>query len=361
MLESPEGRDTSKKKATAIHLSRIRNAFEVQTTLRARVNALLSTDVPTNAPLMSIGLDSIAAVEFTNAVSDELGMSVSAIVLFDHPTLDSIASYLAAELELGTVEEAGLTTIKDDASSAVPGSTQASKQIEICIATACFWMAGSTSSDSALRQLVTRARATPSNIPLARWEASGDSVNASAAYGSFLHIEGLTLDGGAFGISALEARSMDPQQSLVLHVGYAALVCGRDSKNVRDGLVYSNVGVFVGVEPSGLGVQEAASVFSASGGAASITSGRLSYALGLVGPCYTMDTACSSALAALHVCSTATLREECERSVSVGTKVLSEAANYGTSIAGMTSPLGRCHTFDGRADGYCRGEGCGAF
>jgi acyl transferase domain-containing protein len=27
----------------------------------------------------------------------------------------------------------------------------------------------------------------------------------------------------------------------------------------------------------------------------------------------------------------------------------------------MLSALGRCHTFDRRADGYCRGEGCGAF
>ena len=31
------------------------------------------------------------------------------------------------------------------------------------------------------------------------------------------------------------------------------------------------------------------------------------------------------------------------------------------SVAGMLSNLGRCHTFDKRADGYCRGEGCGAF
>ena len=154
---------------------------------------------------------------------------------------------------------------------------------------------------------------------------------------------------------------MDPQQSFVLHAGYAALVCGENNaQGVRDDLVYSSVGVFVGVEPSGR-IQEAANVFSATGSAASITSGRFSYALGLVGPCYTIDTACSSALAALHVCRTTLLRVECDRCVSVGTKALSEAANYGTSVAGMTSPLGRCHTFDGRADGYCRGEGCGAF
>ena len=44
-----------------------------------------------------------------------------------------------------------------------------------------------------------------------------------------------------------------------------------------------------------------------------------------------------------------------------GTKVLSEAGNIATSSAGMTSFHGRCHTFDKRADGYSRGEGCSAF
>ena len=54
----------------------------------------------------------------------------------------------------------------------------------------------------------------------------------AAAYGSFLNAEGLVLDNGAFGISALEARSMDPQQSFVLHVGYAVLVRGQESDGI---------------------------------------------------------------------------------------------------------------------------------
>ena len=58
------------------------------------MSALLGTEVSASAPLMSAGLDSIAASEFAHVVSDKVGTKVSAIVLFDHPTLDSIASYL---------------------------------------------------------------------------------------------------------------------------------------------------------------------------------------------------------------------------------------------------------------------------
>ena len=239
-------------------------------------------------------------------------------------------------------------------------------QARISIAAMRFQLAGPTRSESCgLRRLVTRGDATSSGIPTARWSSTvaGDAVAASR-YGSFVSVEDLELDSRAFGISAAEAESMDPQQVFVLHVGYGALVSGAgrgEAEQVREGLVYSEVGVFVGVEPSGLVMRARTNVFSASGGAASITSGRLSYALGLVGPCYTIDTACSSALAALHACAGALRGGECESSVGVGTKVLSEGANYGTAVAGMTSERGRCHTFDGRADGYSRGEGCAAF
>jgi len=80
---------------------------------------------------------------------------------------------------------------------------------------------------------------------------------------------------------------------------------------------------------------------------------------GLIGPCISLDTACSSALVAFHGGVLALQNKECFVTVTGGVSVLTESASEAIANAGMMSPLGRCHTFDRRADGYCRSEGCG--
>ena len=90
-------------------------------------------------------------------------------------------------------------------------------------------------------------------------------------------------------------------------------------------------------------------------------SGRVSYSLGLTGPCLTLDTACSSSLVALHSGVSAVKLVECPRAAVTGVGMLALEVTIAFAAAGMLSELGRSHTFDHRADGYCRGEGCGAF
>ena len=118
--------------------------------------------------------------------------------------------------------------------------------------------------------------------------------------------EQLLFDHAAFGISALEAKSMDPQQASLLSVGYSTLHQSYGMQNASTAsqvtLSHSNIGVVAGVQASGHQGVDKPNAFSATGTSTSITAGRLSYALGLVGPCYSVDTACSSALAALHIC-----------------------------------------------------------
>ena len=75
-----------------------------------------------------------------------------------------------------------------------------------------------------------------------------------------------------------------------------------------------------------------------------------------------MDTACSSSLVATHVSKQALEMHECSAALAEGVNVmLSPAASWSCAVAGMTSPRGRCFTFDESADGYLRSEAVGCF
>ena len=66
---------------------------------------------------------------------------------------------------------------------------------------------------------------------------------SSASFGAFLHdVE--SFDAKFFGVSPAQARLMDPQQRMLLSVGYEALVCAGYTKPTLKGL---NCGVFTGM------------------------------------------------------------------------------------------------------------------
>ena len=44
---------------------------------------------------MSAGIDSLAATELTTLLTDRLGTELEPTVLFDHPTIDSLANFVA--------------------------------------------------------------------------------------------------------------------------------------------------------------------------------------------------------------------------------------------------------------------------
>jgi acyl transferase domain-containing protein len=92
----------------------------------------------------------------------------------------------------------------------------------------------------------------------------------------------------------------------------------------------------------------------------SVAAGRLSYVLGLQGPCVAVDTACSSSLVAVSQACDSLQAGKCDLAVAGGVNViLSPELSINFSKARMLSADGRCKTFDAAADGYGRGEGCG--
>ncbi len=185
---------------------------------------------------------------------------------------------------------------------------------------------------------------------------------AYARHGAFLpNID--EFDARLFEITPREAAAMDPQQRLLLEVGWEAL---EDAGIRPDGLEGSRTGVFVGIvnnDYSQLSLEAGSDQlgpYYASGVAHSIASGRLSYVLGLKGPCASIDTACSSSLLAVHLACQSLRRGESSLAMAAGVNViLVPETSIALSKFRMLAVDGRCKTFDARADGYVRGEGCG--
>lgn len=60
----------------------------------AAARTLLGTDIAAEVPLMSAGLDSIGATEFTRVLGESVGVALPSTLLFDHPTIESVAHFV---------------------------------------------------------------------------------------------------------------------------------------------------------------------------------------------------------------------------------------------------------------------------
>lgn len=203
-------------------------------------------------------------------------------------------------------------------------------------------------------------------MPEDRWEVDAfyhpDPKRPSKMYtraGGFL--ENIDLfDAAFFGVSPREATRMDPQQRLLLEMAWEAL---EDAGEPVEAIAGRNVGVFVGVSTTDYSrIQEqtpdSANAYTNVGGAVSIVSNRISYFLDLHGPSMSIDTACSSALVAVHQACQSIWRGEASSCLVGGINmVLWPHLTVGFCKAGMLSPGNHCRPFDDQGDGYARSEG----
>ena len=219
-------------------------------------------------------------------------------------------------------------------------------------------------------KLLEEGREGVCDVPADRWnvdrfyDAEPGLVGKSVARrGGF--VEGIDqFDPQFFGISPREAPYIDPQQRLLLETAWEAI---EDAGLVLDFEKGTDIGVFVGISHNDYqSIQHTAtdragiSAHTPTGSAHSIAANRISYSLNLTGPSIALDTACSSALTAVHVACEHILAGHCRTAMAGGVTVMITPDGFiGFSQAGMLSPEGKCKAFDASANGFVRGEGAG--
>ncbi|KAJ7160342.1 putative polyketide synthase [Mycena filopes] len=227
--------------------------------------------------------------------------------------------------------------------------------------------------------LLENGRSTVEEIPAHRFKVEDyHGANAKSAkrqmkahHGNFLApAEASGFDHAFFGVSPREARSMDPQQRVLLQCAYGALEdagwvpASTEEGNGKEAGEGNRVGVYVGAATGDWvhNLREEVDVYYSTGTLRAFLSGRISYALRLGGPSMVVDTACSSSSVALYLGARALQSGDCDAALVGGVNIISGPDMYlGLDRGHFLSPTGQCKPFDAAADGYARAEGAGIF
>src|SRR5579883_41447 len=328
----------------------------------AKLLKIESSNINVTSSLSEIGFDSLAFKEFAAALENHYAIELNPAVFFTHNTVQLLTQYLLDNFsekmgqlpqENTVIEEREFIQEQNEPIAIIgmqaylPDSRNVTE----------FWE-HLAAGDDLIKE-----------IPTERWDwhknygdAKQDTSKTNSKWGGLLH-EVDKFDAGFFNISSREANLMDPQHRLFLEIVWKTIEdAGYDPLSFSG----KEVGVFAGVE-----FNEYQSLINAkqkiyhghlaTGNSHALIANRVSYFLNLQGPSEVIDTACSSALVAVHHAVSALRNGECTLAIAGGVSLMLNPDTFViTSQLGALSPDGECRTFDKSANGYVKGEGVGA-
>ena len=336
----------------------------------------------------AMGLDSLKMQEARTKLALLLGNEyfLSPTILFDYPSVNKLSEYILTEVLFQkkaseiirsnepVTKQSNSSSDRNKASDKAGKHDKASSSEPIAVIGLSCRFPGGANHPEAYWDILQRGKNAISHVPADRWNAD-DYYDPDAKKphkmvtrnGGFLTQPIQDFDASFFHISPREAEMLDPQQRLLLELTWEAL----EHANIDPhSLAESLTGVYMGMcshdykDLLDRAAEQAGEAFHsinvATGNAFSTASGRISYLLGLQGPNLSIDTACSSSLVSVHEACKSLRIGESNLALAGGVNViLSPDVSINFSQGKMLSPDGNCKTFDEKANGYVRGEGCG--
>ncbi|WP_131770558.1 type I polyketide synthase [Candidatus Protofrankia californiensis] len=226
---------------------------------------------------------------------------------------------------------------------------------------------GGVDSAASLWDFLRDGRDAITDVPSERWsETSRQALQSETGRNVLWRAGILPGDVGAFdpeffGINPAEAELIDPQHRLLLEEAWKGC---EHAGLPTDDLVGSHAGVFFGISnldhaAYALWLPAGGGGYFPTGNTSGLASARVSHILGLRGPSMTVDAACSSGLVTTHLACQSLRQGECDLAFAGAVNLLLSPRTFvAYTELGVLSPTGRCHSFDERADGFVRAEGC---
>lgn len=302
----------------------------------------------------------------------------------DHITLQNWVLSDPPSIEVDEID--GDPKLKDEFFGLVSGPSAPYNACARILGIAC-WTGGSVHNLAGAAQMYTSGTDGGVRVPFTRFDTDlyfakngqDDHIPNQNSY----HTHGgmcsddvvMTFDNEFFNISEEESSIMVPNQRKVMEVGYEALhyagITKQSAKNAPIMVYIGDCGTEWAYQllvrrhdPADLMSKSHVDWYSAQ--LLTTIGSRLSYALGMRGPTFHTDTACSSGLTAfatamytLRTSSTTSCIDNHLSGALAGgcNQILDPAIYVANSAQHMLSVKGRCFTFDVGGDGYGRGEG----
>ncbi|MEV6613187.1 SDR family NAD(P)-dependent oxidoreductase [Streptomyces sp. NPDC051051] len=324
-----------------------------------------ATQIRPDADFADLGVDSIMIAQLLAALERDLGVVAEPSALLENPTIAQLAAALDDQLPDQPVpEEPEPVRPPEPVRSPephLPRREQPERGIAVVGIAAHF--PGASDHATFWRNLVGGVDSV-TEVPPSRWDAdrfwhpTPQPGRTVSKWGGFLDaIE--DFDPDFFRLDPAGAAHVDP---LVRQFLEAGAECLADAGLTPADVAGRRVGVFAGARAANFGAHHAAATtHSISGMAQNFIAAHLSHYLDVRGPAVVVDSACSSALVAVHLAAQSLRTGESDLVIAGGVEILLDEVPFvGMSGAGALSPSGRCHTFDERADGIVLGEGVGA-
>ncbi|MGW4755156.1 amino acid adenylation domain-containing protein [Streptomyces chartreusis] len=338
-----------------------RSRRDVEETIRgiwARALGLPPADIDRNARFFALGGSSLKAMEVLAGIEDSFPVTVEPRALRDHDTVAGLADHVLSRLAVPDPGGASGHAPTARRAAMPPSEGGAGSAPLAVLGMACRFPGAET--PEAFWELLVSGRDTMTAVPDDRW--TDGQAERHSFQGSFLP-EPAHFDAAFFGMDDEEAGATDPQARIFLELAHEALERAGYAGARRNG---RKVGVFAAVGDSGYREILAATADgdltahpgALTGNLPNLIAARLSQALDLDGPALAVDTACSSALVALHLARRSLQSGECDVAVVGGVHLALTATGHRLlDRAGALSPTGASRPFGATADGIVPGEG----